>query len=121
MGPVTDQITYIPDDELDKIRSMGIKSEVEVKDRSNFIKRANIFENEYIPNENRSIDMIPSLDINPNELITVDKEDGEVDYLEAEKAYELSVLLVSHKLIKKCQNFDKKFTELVKREVIRYE
>lgn len=120
MGPVTDQITYKPDDELDKIRNMGIKSEVEVKDRSNFIKRANIVENEDIPKD-KSIDMIPSLDINPNELITVDDEDGEVDYLEVEKAYELSVLLVSHKFIKKCKNFDKKFQELVKREVIRYE
>ena len=120
MGPVTDQITYKPDDELDKIRNMGIKSEVEVKDRSNFIKRANIVENEDIPKD-KSIDMIPSLDINPNELIRVDDEDGEVDYLEVEKAYELSVLLVSHKFIKKCKNFDKKFQELVKREVIRYE
>ena len=121
MGPVNDQITFKPDDELDKIRNMGIKSEVEVKDRSNFIKRAKNVENEETPNKDKSLDMIPSLDINPNELIKVDKEDGEVDYFEAEKAYELSVFLVSHKFIKKCKNFNKKFTELVKREMIRYE
>ena len=119
MGPVNEQITYV--DELEKIRNMGIKSEVEVKDRSNFIKRANIVENDENLNKDNSLGIIPSLDINPNELITVDEEDGEVDYLEAEKAYELSVFLASHKFIKNCKNFDKKFVELVKREIIRYE
>ena len=119
MRPVNEQITYI--DELENIRKMGIKSEVEVKDRSNFIKRANMVENEENSNKGTNLSKIPSLDINPNELITVDQEDGEVDYLEAERAYDLSVLLVSHKFIKKCKNFDKKFIELVKREIIRYE
>ena len=119
MGPVNEQITY--KDELENIRNMGIKSEFEVKDRSNFIKRANIVENDENSNKDNSIGIIPSLDINPNELITVDEEDGEVDYLEAEKAYELSVFLVSHKFIKNCKNFDKKFIELVKREIIIYE
>jgi len=123
MGPVNDQITYKPDDELEleKIRNMGIKSEVEVTDRSNFIKRANMVENDGILIKDKNIGIIPSLEITPNELITVDEEDGEVDYLEAERAYELSVLLTSHKFIRKCKNFDKKFVELVKREVIRYE
>ena len=54
-------------------------------------------------------------------LISVDEDDGEVDYLKAEQAYELSVLLESHKFIRNIKNFDKKFINLIRRQIVRYE
>ena len=54
-------------------------------------------------------------------LITIDEEDGEINYLQAEQAYELSVLLESHKFIRNVKNFDKTFINLIKRQIIRYE
>ena len=65
--------------------------------------------------------IIPSKDINPNDLLIIDEDDDELDYLEAQKAYELSVFLDSHKFIKNNKNFDTKFSELLKRKLIRFE
>ena len=44
----------------------------------------------------------------------------ELDYLKAQKAYELSVFLDSHKFIKNNKNFDLKFNDLVKRKYSLY-
>ena len=63
----------------------------------------------------------PEKDINPMNLIYIDEEDGEIDYLKAEQAYELSVFLDSHKFIRNIKNFDQKFINLIKRRIIRYE
>ena len=60
-------------------------------------------------------------EIEPMNLISVDEDDGEVDYLKAEQAYELSVLLESHKFIRNIKNFDKKFINLIRKQIVRYE
>jgi len=65
--------------------------------------------------------IIPSKDINPNELLIIDEDDDELDYLKAQKAYELSVFLDSHKFIKNNKKFDEKFSDLLKRKLIRFE
>ena len=66
-------------------------------------------------------DLYPLKEIEPMNLISVDEDDGEVDYLKAEQAYELSVLLESHKFIRNIKNFDKKFINLIRRQIVRYE
>lgn len=91
------------------------------KDMKKFLKRSNAVENErtsVLKIDDKGD--IPSKDIDPYELFTIDEEDGEIDYLEAQKAYDLSVFLDSHKFIKN-KKFDKPFVELVKRKIIRFE
>ena len=125
MVSVNEQITSKPeqlDPDLDNNTNERTKSEVLVKNKKNiFIKRANFVENEENSKKLKNNGIIPTKDINPNELIEIDEEDGELNYLEAEKAYELSVFLDSHKFITTNKKFDKKFIELVKRKIIRYE
>ena len=125
MASVNEQITYIPEDlSLNKEDDINerTKSEVIVRDKKGiFLKRANYVDNEEGSKKEEIRGIIPSKDIDPKKLISIDEEDGELDYLEAEKAYELSVFLDSHKFIKKNNNFDKKFEQLVKRKIIRYE
>ena len=124
MGSVTDQITYKEEEvspDLNDNENGGAETDVGPKEKKVFIKRANIVENDENEKKNDNNNIIPLREINPNELIEIDEEDGSLDYLEAEKEYELSVLLESHKFIKKNKNFDKFFIELVKREIIRYE
>ena len=72
-------------------------------------------------NEDDNDNLYPKKEINPMNLITIDEEDGEINYLQAEQAYELSVLLESHKFIRNVKNFDKTFINLIKRQIIRYE
>ena len=74
-----------------------------------------------INNDNENDNLYPKKEINPMNLITIDEEDGEINYLQAEQAYELSVLLESHKFIRNVKNFDKTFINLIKRQIIRYE
>lgn len=125
MASVNEQITYMPEDlSLNKEDDINerTKSEVIVRDKKGiFLKRANYVDNEEGSKKEEIRGIIPSKDIDPKKLISIDEEDGELDYLEAEKAYELSVFLDSHKFIKKNNNFDKKFEQLVKRKIIRYE
>ena len=125
MASVKEQISYVPEDlSIDKENDINerTKSEVIVRDKKgSFLKRANYVDNEEGSKKEEIKGIIPSKDINPLKLISIDEEDGELDYLEAEKAYELSVLLDSHKFIKQNKNFDKKFEQLVKRKIIRYE
>ena len=77
--------------------------------------------------ENNNLDIkdynniYPDKDIDPLNLISVDEDDGEIDYLKAEQAYDLSVLLESHKFIRNTKNKDKKFINLIRRQIIRYE
>ena len=77
--------------------------------------------------ENNNLDIkeynniYPEKDIDPLNLISVDEDDGEIDYLKAEQAYDLSVLLESHKFIRNTKNKDKKFINLIRRQIIRYE
>ena len=84
-----------------------------------YFKRANIVDDEQKKKDNDN--GIPSKDIDPNELFVVDEDDGEIDYLEGQKAYELSVFLDSHVFINKVKNFEKPFVDLVKRKIIRFE
>ena len=106
-----------------------IKEEIivikEENNSNNILKSKNIILKNDINNkkENKDIksDIIPSVNINPNELFEVDEDNGEIDYLEAQKAYDLSVFLGSHKFIRKNKNLDKKFIDLVKRKIIRFE
>ena len=64
---------------------------------------------------------IPIKDINPLKLFEIDEDDDEINYLPGQKAYDLSVFLGSHKFIIQNKNFDKKFINLVKRKIIRFE
>ena len=125
MASVNEQITYVPEDlSIDKENDINerTKSEVIVRDKKgSFLKRANYVDNEEGSKKEEIRGVIPSKDIDPKNLISIDEEDGELNYLEAEKAYELSVFLDSHKFITKNKNFDKKFEQLVKRKIIRYE
>ena len=125
MASVNEQITYIPEDlSLNKEDDLNERTKSEVIERDKkgiFLKRANYVDNEEGSKKEEIRGIIPSKDIDPKKLISIDEEDGELDYLEAEKAYELSVFLDSHKFIKKNNNFDKKFEQLVKRKIIRYE
>ena len=74
-----------------------------------------------INNDDENNNLYPEKEINPTNLIKIDEDDGEVDYLHAEQAYELSVLLESHKFIRNVKNLDKTFINLIRRQIIRYE
>ena len=117
-------ITYKEDsfDEKLKIEIMDEKEKQSIRQNmGKFFKRANPVENErtsILRDDDKG--EIPSKDIDPYSLFTIDEEDGEIDYLEAQKAYDLSVFLDSHKFIKN-KKFDKPFVNLVKRQIIRFE
>ena len=70
---------------------------------------------------NHDKDNYPIKDIGPLNLISVDEDDGEIDYLKAEQAYELSVLLESHKFFRNIKNLDEKLIKLIRRRIVRYE
>ena len=78
-------------------------------------------ENNKCCDENENSCIYPEKEIDPNILISVDEDDGEIDYLKAEQAYELSVLLESHKFIRNVKDFDRNFINLIRRQIIRYE
>lgn len=86
-----------------------------------YFKRANVVENDKkLHKDNKG--KIPSKDINPNELFVINEENKEINYLPAQKTYELNDLLETHKFLKNNNNvFGKKLSGLVKREVIRFE
>ena len=110
-------------------KNIEIKTEEDLKkinnNNNNLIEEPKIFkanEKEFIKsNETPEKNIYPQKDIKPLNLFTVDEDDGEIDYLKAEQAYELSVLLESHKFIRNAKNIDKLFINLIKRQVIRYE
>ena len=83
--------------------------------------KSNNKDNINIEKEKGSDMLYPEKDIDPNNLINIDEDDGEINYLNAEQAYELSVLLESHKFIRNGKNIDKKFINLIRRQIIRYE
>ena len=64
---------------------------------------------------------IPIKDINPLKLFEIDEDEYEINYLPSQNAYDLSVFCGSHKFITQNKNFDKKFINLVKRKIIRFE
>ena len=64
---------------------------------------------------------IPIKDINPLKLFEIDDDEYEINYLPSQNAYDLSVFCGSHKFITQNKNFDKKFINLVKRKIIRFE
>ena len=113
-------------DEL-KEETLDDKNEEKEKDiqDSNIKNENNILEenNEKIDNNDIEInkEIYPEKDIDPMNLIIMDEDDGEIDYLKAEQIYELSVFLESHKFIRNIKKFDSKFINLVKRHIIRYE
>ena len=78
-------------------------------------------ENNKCCDENENSCIYPEKEIDPKNLISVDEDDGEIDYLKAEQAYELSVLLESHKFIRNVKDFDRNFINLIRRQIIRYE
>ena len=78
-------------------------------------------ENNKCCDENENSCIYPEKEIWTNNLISVDEDDGEIDYLKAEQAYELSVLLESHKFIRNVKDFDRNFINLIRRQIIRYE
>ena len=109
-------------------KNIEIKTEEDSKkinNSNNLIEEPKILkenEKEFIKsNETAEKNIYPEKDIKPLNLFTVDEDDGEIDYLKAEQAYELSVLLESHKFIRNAKNIDKLFINLIKRQVIRYE
>ena len=127
--PLNEQITYdpyeIPENENDIDEKEKEELRLTMKDS---FKRAKHFEEEEKKDKKTILrgkkdfqGSIPSKDIDPNDLFKMDEEDGEIDYLPGQKAYDLSVFLESHKFIKKNQKFEKKFIELVKRKIIRFE
>ena len=116
------------DEKEDKIDERNIKTKVEENTIEINISYNNreepkiILKNKGNNNMNKDdIDLYPLKEIEPTNLISVDEDDGEVDYLKAEQAYELSVLLESHKFIRNIKNFDKKFINLIRRQIVRYE
>ena len=90
-------ITYKEDsfDEKEKIEIMDENEKQSIRQNmGKFFKRANAIENEgtsVLRDDDKG--EIPSKDIDPYDLFTIDEEDGEIDYLEAQKAYDLSVFL----------------------------
>ena len=78
-------------------------------------------ENNKCCDEKENSCIYPEKEIDPKNLISVDEDDGEIDYLKAEQAYELSVLLESHKFIRNVKDFDRNFINLIRRQIIRYE
>ena len=116
------------DEKGDKIDERNIETKVEENTIEINISYNNREEPKIIlKNEGNNIfnkddkDLYPLKEIEPMNLISVDEDDGEVDYLKAEQAYELSVLLESHKFIRNIKNFDKKFINLIRRQIVRYE
>ena len=101
------------------------------KEEKNEVK--NIIENKGIKDSNKNDiydntldynhdkDNYPIKEIDPLNLISVDEDDGEIDYLKAEQAYELSVLLESHKFFRNIKNLDEKLIKLIRRRIVRYE
>ena len=123
---INEQITYTPEEiPYEKLNEDQIDENEKKILRGNmnkFFKRANVVEDEKKGKTNEdNIGTIPSKEIDPNKLFILDEDDGELDYLEGQKAYDLSVFLESHKFIKNIKNFDKTFVELVKRKIIRFE
>ena len=78
-------------------------------------------DNNNILDDNSDKGIYPIKDINPINLINVDEDDGEINYLKAEQIYELSVLLESHKFFRNVKNLDEKLIKLIKRKIVRYE
>ena len=119
---MNEQITYIPDEPEDKNVdqiSENEKKALRYNMNKNF-KRAKIVDDEE-NGKNQNNGNIPSKEIDPNNLFQVDEDQGEINYLPGQKAYDLSVFLESHKFITKNKNIDKKFVDLVKRQTIRFE
>ena len=77
--------------------------------------------NNNILDDNSDKGIYPIKDIDPINLINVDEDDGEINYLKAEQIYELSVLLESHKFFRNVKNLDEKLIKLIKRKIVRYE
>jgi len=121
---MNEQITYKSDDESPENNNIEQIDENEKnnlrKGMNKFFKRAQIVDDEENGNQNNN-GTIPSKEIDPNELFIVDEDQGEINYLPGQKAYDLSVFLESHKFITKNENINKKFVELVKRQIIRFE
>ena len=121
--PINQQITYDPEEIPEKEDYIDEKEKNDLRLTMNkYFKRSNPIEDDKkndLKEDNNGT--IPSKDINPNDLFKMDEDDGEIDYLPGQKAYDLSVFLQSHKFIKNNENFDKKFVELVKRKIIRFE
>ena len=78
-------------------------------------------DNNNILDDNNDKGIYPIKDIDPINLISVDEDDGEINYLKAEQIYELSVLLESHKFFRNVKNLDEKLIKLIKRKIVRYE
>ena len=78
-------------------------------------------DNNNILDDNSDKGIYPLKDIDPINLINVDEDDGEINYLKAEQIYELSVLLESHKFFRNVKNLDEKLIKLIKRKIVRYE
>ena len=121
---MNEQITYKSDDESPENNNIEQIDENEKKNlrkgMNKFFKRAQIVDDEENGNRDNN-GTIPSKEIEPNELFIVDEDQGEINYLPGQKAYDLSVFLESHKFITKNENINKKFVELVKRQIIRFE
>ena len=120
--PVNSLISYNPEDEM--IEKNQTMNQIDEKEktilRSNmnkYFKRANVVEAG--KNNNNDKGTIPSKDINPNDLFGIDKLKKEINYSSAQKAYGLNVLTDTHKFMK--NKLDKKFVNLVKRQVIKFE
>ena len=94
-------------------KNIEIKTEEDSKkiNNNNLIEEPKILkenEKEFIKsNETAEKNIYPEKDIKPLNLFTIDEDDGEIDYLKAEQAYELSVFLESHKFIRNAKNIDK--------------
>ena len=123
---MNEQITYMPEESPEEnanINQIDEKEKNVLRSNMNkFFKRAHAVEDE---NKDKIKDMnigtVPTKEIDPNSLFILDEDDGEMDYLPGQKAYDLSVFLESHKFIKNNKNFDRKFVDLVKRQIIRFE
>ena len=123
---MNEQITYMPEELPEEKTNINQIDEDEKKvlrsDMNKFFKRANVVEDENKGKfKDENIRTIPTKEIDPNNLFVLDEDDGEIDYLPGQQAYDLSVFLESHKFIKSNKNFDRKFVDLVKRKIIRFE
>lgn len=115
-----ERITYKEEESPEKNNNLDENEKTKLRgNMSKYFKRANIVDDEQKKKENDN--GIPSKDIDPNALFTVDEDDGEIDYLPGQKAYDLSVFLDSHVFINKVNKFEKPFVDLVKRKIIRFE
>ena len=120
MRPIKERITYKEEESPEKNNNVDEKERTTLRgNMGKYFKRANIVDDEQKKKENDN--GIPSKDIDPNELFVVDEDDGEIDYLPGQKAYDLSVFLDSHVFINKVNKFEKPFVDLVKRKIIRFE